>query len=519
MTGELIPGYKGAHMVSDQIPVHVLNRPLFSRTLVCSGQTEDTCQACSEKTGEACWHSEGNEMKLGVDSFIAGRRFQILMHVVCPSAHVGFFFTEQSFTLDGKLKFFWDGTEVTKDNGFGRHSTTLTSKYIENWNVRYSPLKKSEGKKDGEENGRVAWIMDVGRAGGHDLMIELDHEGPNAGEVVLGGLSFFFPAKYTVCMDAKACLKDLGGGKDGLELRNSNAIQLACLQAAMSTIAPGSACHRWRACLKKGGSGHSTSLLEMMQAAGVGKATTTSQTTTVAPPVLLSISQSRGKYLCPVASGRHDTWRCKGEPIKSGSGMLWGNLGRHGFATCMGKCKADPQCKVLVHHGKQQWCTKLQGKCEQVTDSQYRVKSWIVRKWPCPKHPIKLPLDGPMKKHANVTRCIDPETSDPEAWDCDCHKEMVQLCHEISNEHQVSGFSMAMCMRAQLCTHSRVCQTWKDTHCNEVVASEIADLITAHEEKVGAEAQLALLTRARGNHESASSTSKFDDTSRAKRCK
>eukprot|EP00747_Dinoflagellata_sp_TGD_P109573 gnl/TRDRNA2_/TRDRNA2_170732_c0_seq2.p1 gnl/TRDRNA2_/TRDRNA2_170732_c0~~gnl/TRDRNA2_/TRDRNA2_170732_c0_seq2.p1 ORF type:complete len:427 (-),score=39.62 gnl/TRDRNA2_/TRDRNA2_170732_c0_seq2:186-1466(-) len=425
-------------------------------------------------------------------------------------------------TIDGLLKFFWDGIEVTKENGFGRHSTTLQTSNMRMWNTMFSPLKLLER----DERRRVGWIIDVDHAGGHDLLVELDHVGPDPGKVVLSGLSVFFPAKYTVCMDAKACLKELGTAVDGAELRNSNVLQLKCLKADPSMLTPQSTCRKWRNCLEEGGSGHVTRLIEILEAAGVGGPTATSLATTHK----LSI-KSAGDQLCPVDNGMHETWRCKGDPMlvwKQGSKVTWGNLEK-GFHTtldsCMRKCQADKTCKVLVYSRRQGRCTKLEGNCDQLKDSVTTVKSFVKRA-SCPTTPIKPPFAGHFERPEQVARCIDPEISDPEAWDCDCHEEMLHLCHEISNEHNVTGFSTSACIRAQLCQHSKVCKAWKDTHCDEMLTAEIVHLMIAHRELVADQTQdeptqISALQK-RGLLSSPTTirhVSRLEDAALSKRCK
>jgi hypothetical protein len=53
--------------------------------------------------------------------------------------------------------------------------------------------------------------------------------------------------------------------------------------------------------------------------------------------------------------------------------------------------------------------------------------------------------------------CVDPELADAESWHCDCLAEMQYACLRLSGE----SFSEATCLRAQMCSHDRVCEHWK----------------------------------------------------------
>jgi hypothetical protein len=52
--------------------------------------------------------------------------------------------------------------------------------------------------------------------------------------------------------------------------------------------------------------------------------------------------------------------------------------------------------------------------------------------------------------------CVDPEIADAQSWNCDCMAEMQWACLRLSSE-----FSEATCLRAQMCSHDRVCDHWK----------------------------------------------------------
>jgi len=56
-------------------------------------------------------------------------------------------------------------------------------------------------------------------------------------------------------------------------------------------------------------------------------------------------------------------------------------------------------------------------------------------------------------------QCVDPSTDDPESWACDCSADMESECGGIDEE----------CFQGLMCSHSGVCQEWKDTNCQSLL--------------------------------------------------
>lgn len=50
--------------------------------------------------------------------------------------------------------------------------------------------------------------------------------------------------------------------------------------------------------------------------------------------------------------------------------------------------------------------------------------------------------------------CVDPALEDVESWNCDCYQEMQQSCAEVDGREHI-------CLRALICEHESVCDTWK----------------------------------------------------------
>eukprot|EP00747_Dinoflagellata_sp_TGD_P113263 gnl/TRDRNA2_/TRDRNA2_171665_c2_seq4.p1 gnl/TRDRNA2_/TRDRNA2_171665_c2~~gnl/TRDRNA2_/TRDRNA2_171665_c2_seq4.p1 ORF type:complete len:280 (-),score=44.26 gnl/TRDRNA2_/TRDRNA2_171665_c2_seq4:255-1094(-) len=139
-------------------------------------------------------------------------------------------------------------------------------------------------------------------------------------------------------------------------------------------------------------------------------------------------------------------------------------------------------------------------------------------------------------------QCIDPRTSDPESWDCDCFEEMHRRCEELgaSQEFAFGGFG-DLCLRAQYCMSDNVCGHWNSKICDDPLIQQLQGLLqdidgdsesegdsalfglqserhnmTVANENQGVEKRFALVNRQTGG---SIGSSKFDDTAQAKRCK
>jgi len=52
--------------------------------------------------------------------------------------------------------------------------------------------------------------------------------------------------------------------------------------------------------------------------------------------------------------------------------------------------------------------------------------------------------------------CVNPESDDPESWECACLDEMTKACGGEADEE---------CFLGLLCSRTTICATWKDAHC------------------------------------------------------
>jgi len=60
---------------------------------------------------------------------------------------------------------------------------------------------------------------------------------------------------------------------------------------------------------------------------------------------------------------------------------------------------------------------------------------------------------------ANADTCVEPDTSDPESWDCECAEGMLAACSDYK------GNELASCIQGLMCQDSNVCCSWKQDHC------------------------------------------------------
>lgn len=62
------------------------------------------------------------------------------------------------------------------------------------------------------------------------------------------------------------------------------------------------------------------------------------------------------------------------------------------------------------------------------------------------------------------TNCVDPETTDPEGWDCNCYEVMQKKC--AAQGVKPGTPEESKCFRALSCVDPRVCSGWKKKHCS-----------------------------------------------------
>jgi len=73
--------------------------------------------------------------------------------------------------------------------------------------------------------------------------------------------------------------------------------------------------------------------------------------------------------------------------------------------------------------------------------------------------------------------CTDPEVDDPEAWECACLPEMIEICRSRgSTDPEVDD----NCFRELMCQNEDVCERWKKEHCtpDEQKAKQSSSMMT-----------------------------------------
>jgi len=58
------------------------------------------------------------------------------------------------------------------------------------------------------------------------------------------------------------------------------------------------------------------------------------------------------------------------------------------------------------------------------------------------------------------SQCVDPTVDDPESFECDCIESWIASCDGVD----------ADCFHTKMCEHSKICSSWKDSHCPTPVA-------------------------------------------------
>eukprot|EP00747_Dinoflagellata_sp_TGD_P143475 gnl/TRDRNA2_/TRDRNA2_176392_c0_seq59.p1 gnl/TRDRNA2_/TRDRNA2_176392_c0~~gnl/TRDRNA2_/TRDRNA2_176392_c0_seq59.p1 ORF type:complete len:465 (-),score=49.53 gnl/TRDRNA2_/TRDRNA2_176392_c0_seq59:48-1442(-) len=240
-----------------------VERPLWQKTLRCSGPTMDDCEECVGNS--SCWgdckpglalgrdlSKKEEKRRLGgidrcvqVDSQNKWARFVTLIHVRCETRmHVRFRPTEVS---GGVINLYWDDEPLTT---FDRK--IVWPKY---WQTR----------------------LTTDHQGGNTFIVEFV---PNSTDAVaeFTELGFVMRNEFTTCLDSKACLDRLGD-EAGLPLRTSSALMHQCLKTGMDMVlvkSVANSCTKWKACLNRTDpSGeYQDRLLTMLEASGAATPTT-----------------------------------------------------------------------------------------------------------------------------------------------------------------------------------------------------------------------------------------------------
>ena len=230
----------------------------------------------------------------------------------------------------GVERIYWDDEELTGPNGKNTAGNAPM------------PLDSMDGKVDAlrPDDGRVfmAEIATGGQNSGHQLTIEFT-TGSRAGYLSIRTPELTFPAEFARCEDDKVCLVALGKrGNAGRELRESNHLQIICLEASWQTVQGGGSvkrgkgkeptdipglnrnqkrvCKEWRGCLRNGGFSDEVKLLTMLRAAGLSTLTSitnVSSTASIEPDdkAQTPLKNGRGGKRCmdPVTEDV-ESWEC-----------------------------------------------------------------------------------------------------------------------------------------------------------------------------------------------------------------
>eukprot|EP00747_Dinoflagellata_sp_TGD_P143489 gnl/TRDRNA2_/TRDRNA2_176392_c0_seq72.p1 gnl/TRDRNA2_/TRDRNA2_176392_c0~~gnl/TRDRNA2_/TRDRNA2_176392_c0_seq72.p1 ORF type:complete len:475 (-),score=56.95 gnl/TRDRNA2_/TRDRNA2_176392_c0_seq72:62-1486(-) len=228
-------------------------RPLWQKTLRCSGPTMDDCEECVGNKN--CWGdcTKQAQVKWGGDKCVyinkqnKWKRFVILIHVRCEGRMTPKM--RPMFINRGVMNLYWD-----------------------------EKLLKSFSKTGG---GYWHTSIQTEHMGGNTFIVEFAPSNLMNAFGSFNDLSFLFRTEFASCLDSKACLEQHGplGDQAGLPLRTSSVLMHQCLKTGMDNVSVQSvagSCKKWKACLKKSDpSGeYERRLLTMLEASGVATAAT-----------------------------------------------------------------------------------------------------------------------------------------------------------------------------------------------------------------------------------------------------
>jgi len=120
------------------------------------------------------------------------------------------------------------------------------------------------------------------------------------------------------------------------------------------------------------------------------------------------------------------------------------------------------------------------------------------------------------RKRGNA-RCMDPETEDPESWDCDCYENFQRKCAGISEtQGDTAIYTEAECLRAIFCSDHRVCSEWKARSCKASSIEALQGLLNQNSSLLEEKAVVAEVVTHETNHEELVARRKSNDRSNIK---
>eukprot|EP00747_Dinoflagellata_sp_TGD_P102828 gnl/TRDRNA2_/TRDRNA2_168778_c1_seq20.p1 gnl/TRDRNA2_/TRDRNA2_168778_c1~~gnl/TRDRNA2_/TRDRNA2_168778_c1_seq20.p1 ORF type:complete len:817 (-),score=96.32 gnl/TRDRNA2_/TRDRNA2_168778_c1_seq20:123-2378(-) len=494
-------------------------RPMFQRYYRCMDDNDANCEECDpgnydrsesdKKHGLPgkfdCWgecgttdapHSTKFCVRLSQDS--KWKRFVTKTHVECAA---NFDVSMSINTLLGTLDWKVDGLSLKQANGFDLPTTDkfhLWPRVRESWSqFPTAALTSHYGKSE------VSCKMK--HAGGHTITLEFTPLDPQARKEywatfnpshLIGAGMWYYPGwkyeedpyketrnvivedmvvlmkpDYGDCMDKKACLKELDDqGHDGLAFFEDNTQVRECLEREDHQLVHGSICKLWRDCLAQYGSTETQQgMQKLLEAAGVGEA-------------------------------------CTEDYVHCGSWAAAGYCTDNQYGAWVQQhcsCKCSSQLAVSDGGSNQVLLKEL---ATAVASSKTVVKR-------------SKSTEGESKTLADH-ECMNPDTEDPAAWQCDCWEEMQKRCEQV-NHHMSPNPALKTCLRAQFCLHPKVCSEWTAAKCHssdvkEVMAklqatSSLTQLTAMQNRSKEGQSSVQVAQRERANE--------FDDTMGGKKCK
>jgi hypothetical protein len=231
-----VDNYEWSHYIGGMYTkTRILHRANWQKTARCSDNTAGSCMEC---WGQAdCWAPcSGSRCAQTSATNSSGVRLVNTVHVQCNSGSILLQY-EVMNARGGSLQIFLDGQEISKEAGFEVKGLDFP---VMDENGDYQERVALEDRAGSVE-------IPVSREGAHKLDIQFTSSGIEDAGVELSRLRLYMPTSFAECNDFNVCLDAISGSSEDVQrLRNSNALQLACLE---NPVAISEACATWRGCL------------------------------------------------------------------------------------------------------------------------------------------------------------------------------------------------------------------------------------------------------------------------------
>lgn len=225
-------------------------RPEWAKLMRCTDEGDEKCSECEGSTD--CWHNEGvggwaarwDDKLVATASSTEWSLFRYAVHFKCPDNSKTFVPWMDFAIQGGELKLKFDGDV--------RFDTNTASTSFSHYVRTTDPNDKVYSYKGD--------AITVANPHGHTLTADFypDYSYNGKREAKLSFFLIKMESDFAECEDLGVCLNILGTNfPEGLHLRRSNGLQLACLE----NPSPQGVCAQWKECLENSGKLEHTTVL------------------------------------------------------------------------------------------------------------------------------------------------------------------------------------------------------------------------------------------------------------------